>query len=748
MSDSVLDFGGKPPQLITHSHLQIRPAERATRIDASSKKTRSLALLDPDTLDNTRSQLYSAIDAILNDVPLTYSYIHYYQMVESLCRFKHVELTGLGDKLYEKIREKYVSIKETLLQSLQESSVSLFLLTFNDYNAKLVLLSKIFLYIDRIYFLLHQIKVQILQYGLKFFIDDFFNGEPSVELLNLHKTTINKARISEDSEDVEIASKLSKLLWKLDNDHVLKLHHDLISQITIHYLEIKSNWCDDPSTHFSTILHKISYEVTYWKDCGYSKKFLYDLLIKLKWNLLFFDFQLIIENSLPFIIESDQELTIMIKYCQLSEEEYNFNSLKIFAQTWGQYLIKIFKTHFNDLKQKNQSKLIKSIVEMYTKYKNMTELKFSLKSDCPFEYGFRMAFNQVINEDDLQDTIHQMLIKQCDGFFKKKNDISFNLLKTQVEILFKSMNKKQEFISLYQRDLSRRLLMSKLSKVEEEEMVKMLLDIIGENDITTSISHMFNDLQLSHHFESIFDQSRLDEMTFNPLILEKKHWPDIPKMSTSEVILPKALQACLDQFVLTFDQHQPKNKHKHLDWTNYGLHQLTIEAKFNSGIKQLILNLYQALVVLLFEEKNEYTLQEIVKSTGLDRSSSSRVISSLIKSKILFQINNDVADDTYQFNYALLEKSQSIKVTFPKDKEKQAIKQITPRIRTEEVQAKILKIMKREKNMSTIELLNECFNQLEKRGPITIQVIKINVEKLIENEYIKRADAETMEYVP
>lgn len=753
MAKDLLDFGGTVPSQIVPSHLSVDYSENSDRIgEISGKKLKISSNYNGDSIDsvdNTRELVYKAVDTVLHGRELDMTYIRYYQMVENICRYRHIEQSKLAKVLYDNIDLKYQQeVKPQLISSLDQGieTGTLFLKVFEDYDTKLDLLTKIFLYIDRCYLLPHHSKQQIKIYGLRLFTDDFFVGDQGEKLMNLHISINNQARINEQDDLVDLSMRLSKLLIRLNVDGQLKLHHDLINHIITNYLRIRNNWTDS-QTYFKTVLQKISYEISFWKDCGHSKAFLYDLLLKLKWNLIFYDFQNIIEDILPYIIQSNKELSILIRYCTLSEEEFGYNSMKVFASVWGTYIYNNFNDLITDLKQNSKINIINSIIENYKKFKKLTETKFCSQLDHQFEYEFRSGFNQVMNKSQFNNFIIQLLIKQCDAYFKQKLDIGFEQLKSQTLIIFKAINNKEEFILQYQRDLSRRLLLNKAYEdiSEEQKLVNLMLDTIGENDISISLNHMFQDLQISKTYE--IDKNG-NEIDFIPLILEKKHWPDIPKMDDSRINLPLILQKRLDEFTSQFQKIDSRNSNKILDWTNYGLHQIVIEVEFILGIKKLILNLYQAIVVLLYEKKASYTFKEMIQSTGLEESLLTRILSSLIKSKIIVVINQDI----YQFNYNLDDKSTTIKISLGKDskeiKDKAIGRENNTKNRNDEVKSVIVKIMKNRRRLSMIELLNECFKILEVKGPIPVALLKSNIENLIENEYMKRIDRDSLEYIP
>jgi cullin-4 len=622
-------------------------------------------------------------------------------------------------------------VKPATIAALEESDVTSsilgYLTSFETWEEKLKLICKLFLYLDRSYLLPHHSKRQILEYGVGLFIDCFLQEEYGKQLLKKHNQLICTYRQNENDQTRDLAERLSKLLLVLNTNNQLKLHLQLISQIVTHYNQLKLNW-QNPKEYMSIALRKMSDEMTFWKECGYPNNFLRELLMKLKWSLIFVEFQSIIEQTLPFILSSEKELQTLFKFCQSTMAEYQFESMQLFIHSWGKFLQRIFDTTIADLRVQYQSgkgNILDSIVELYLKYKLMADTKFSKEEK--FEFEFRNGFIKVLNQKTNNTFIIMLLSKYCDQFFKnKKPELSFTEFKERVAIIFKSIQNKDLFIIPYKKDLSKRLLLNRgVNENQEIELAKLFLNTIGENDESISLQHMFNDLKISRNQYDDLTESSLIE--FSPFILEKRYWPDIPKIdpnADNELILSPILQECVKQFMTQFHELDSKNCNKVLDWTNYGLHQLVIAVTFDRGVKELIVNLYQAIIILLFEHQQTYTIDEFVTSSQMDERFIKRIINSLMRCKLVIQ-----HEDKYEFNYGLQDKSTKLKVPFAKDissKEAKTIEklqtiELIERSRQEEFRSSIVKIMKEHRLMTMTELLNTAVKQLQVRGPVTVQ---------------------------
>ena len=763
MTDMDTKFRGTAAVETCSSHISSVHSRSNESIDSHSSKRlkpgvdRSV-LVSNSAVDVTRSTVYEVIDLILLGMALRHSYNRYYQLVESLCRYKHSEQSRLASVIYEKLQHHFDTVvKPSTIGALEVSDVSgsilLYLASFETWEQKLKLMCKLFLYLDRSYLLPHHSKSQILEYGVGLFIDYFLQEQYGEQLLKKHNQLICKCRQNENSEDRELAEKLSKLLLVLNTNNQLKLHLQLISQIVTHYNQLKLNW-QNPEEYLSIALRKMSDEMTFWKECGYPNNFLRELLMKLKWSLIFMEFQSMIEQVLPFILNSQRELQTLFKFCQSTMDDYQFESMQLFIHSWGQYLQRIFDTTIADLRVQYQSgkgNILDSIVELYLKYKSIADTKFSKEEK--FEFEFRNAFIKALNQKTNNTFIIMLLSKYCDQYFKnKKPELSFTEFKERVVIIFKSIQNKDLFIIPYKKDLSKRLLLNRgVNENQEVELANLFLNTIGENDESISLQHMFNDLKISRNQYDNLTTSSLIE--FTPFILEKRYWPDIPKIdpnADNELILSPILQECVKQFMTQFHELDSKNCSKVLDWTNYGLHQLVIAVTFDRGVKELIVNLYQAIIILLFEHQERYTIDEFVARSQMDERFIKRIINSLMRCKLVIQ-----HEDKYEFNYGLQDKSTKIKVPFAKDisKEAKTIEklqtiELVERNRQEEFRSTLTKIMKEHRLMTMTELLNTAIKQLQTKGPVTVQDLKQTIEFLIDGEYLKREDNHSLRYVP
>lgn len=705
-------------------------------------------------LEITRKDIISTISLVLHEEELSESYLQYYKKVESLCRYKYIEQSKLSDVLENKIQEYFKNVVvpglAASLSKESNESIEEYLTFYENWEKKLDILSKIFLYLDRYYLLQHPHKKSILEIGTNLFIDEILIVQDS--LLLKHKELLKRVRELEAPMDIELAKRFTKNLIKLNYRNELKLHLDLIHLSSTHYIKLKQTWLKDPETYARIALSKISKEITYFKECGQPKSFLKDLLLRLKWSVFFQNFGLLISKILPFLIldENKKELEILIDYCTTSIEEYNFDSFSIFVYHWGK-LISENIDKFIELNKSSTKNFIPDLVRLNNDYKVIAQDKFA--KNTKFEFELRNSFMKSLNKMSINNVIMNQLSKYCDSVLKRigkkltESEISFEEFKGNVLTIFKAISNKDDFLTLYKRDLSKRLLVNRSISIQHErEVANCFIEVVGELENAIAIQVMFEDLKLSRTKFSHLDFLKDNPIDFKALVLEKKYWPDVPKMDT-EVHFPESLGFILDSFTVNYQQLNDRYKDRNLDWTNYTLHQISIEAHFNLGMKELIVNALQAIVILLFNDRDSYNYKEIHSLTNIEESILRRILSALIKFRILIK-----QDNTYTYNHDFSDKATKIRIPLSRDKDSVGIEEElirpTQKNRTLEITSIIVKLMKQARSMSYTELLAKLLDILEKRGPITISNIKNEIEKLILDEYLKRLSKDIIVYIP
>ncbi|KAM9928478.1 hypothetical protein OXX80_009996, partial [Metschnikowia pulcherrima] len=327
----------------------------------------------------------------------------------------------------------------------------------------------------------------------------------------------------------------------------------------------------------------------------------------------------------------------------------------------------------------------------------------------------------------------------------KSNEIISDL-KDKMLIIFKLISDKLAFISVYERDLSKRILMSKnFDSTAEEQIVDAIESVLGETEVNLRLRVMLRDYVESKTSYSHVKLPNASETDFSALVLEKKVWPDVPGFS-EDVCLPQALKSILKDFEVLFGSNE---KRKVLDWKSFMLHQITFTAHFAAGPKELEVNLSQAVVLMLFEESDTMSITQILESTKMGERLLRRVLGTLSTSRYpILQMSGDLVS----FNDSFTDKSSKIKLVMGKEKDTSPAdepKAAVERGRSSECRSTLVRIMKSEGTLIYTELLGKAIEALTPRGVPNVQDLKTEIEYLISMDYLARdADGKNLTYIP
>nr|XP_028570137.1 cullin-4B isoform X2 [Podarcis muralis] len=260
---------------------------------------------------------------------------------------------------------------------------------------------------------------------------------------------------------------------------------------------------------------------------------------------------------------------------------------------------------------------------------------------------------------------------------------------------------------------------------------------------TSKLEGMFKDMELSKDIMIQFKQYMQNqnvpgniELTVN--ILTMGYWPTYVPM---EVHLPPEMVK-LQEIFKTF--YLGKHSGRKLQWQST-LGHCVLKAEFKEGKKELQVSLFQTLVLLMFNEGEEFSLEEIKQATGIEDGELRRTLQSLAcgKARVLTKSpkGKDVEDgDKFTCNDDFRHKLFRIKINQIQMKEtveEQA--STTERVfqdRQYQIDAAIVRIMKMRKTLSHNLLVSEVYNQL--KFPVKPADLKKRIESLIDRDYMER----------
>ncbi|KAF7633371.1 CULLIN_2 domain-containing protein [Meloidogyne graminicola] len=328
----------------------------------------------------------------------------------------------------------------------------------------------------------------------------------------------------------------------------------------------------------------------------------------------------------------------------------------------------------------------------------------------------------------------------------------------RVIVIFRFVQGKDVFEAFYKKDLAKRLLLGRSASVDAEKAMLSKLRTECGAGLTQKLEGMFKDMELSKDFCATFKQyleasdkeKRFSKLEVNIAVLTMGNWPTYPLL---EVNIPPQL-AELQQICSKF--YTSKHNGRKLQW-QYTLASGVLKATFKSKvIKELEVSLFQAMVLLLFNEKIKWNFKEIAENTKIEDTELKRTLQSLAcgKFRVLHKQpkGKDVnSDDNFIFNEEFNDRLYRIRISQVQMKETEQEHQQTEeqiyQDRLYQIDAAIVRIMKTRQKMSHTQLITETLSQL--RFSVKATDLKKRIESLIEREYLNRdkEDANNYNYV-
>uniref|UniRef100_A0A8C1YYS4 Cullin 4A n=1 Tax=Cyprinus carpio TaxID=7962 RepID=A0A8C1YYS4_CYPCA len=235
----------------------------------------------------------------------------------------------------------------------------------------------------------------------------------------------------------------------------------------------------------------------------------------------------------------------------------------------------------------------------------------------------------------------------------------------KIMIIFRFIHGKDVFEAFYKKDLAKRLLVGKSASVDAEKSMLSKLKHECGAAFTSKLEGMFKDMELSkdimiqfkQYMQNQSDPSNI-ELTVN--ILTMGYWPSYTPM---DVHLPAEMVKLQEVFKIFY---LGKHSGRKLQWQPT-LGHAVLKTEFKEGKKELQVSLFQTLVLLMFNECDEYSVEEIRTATGIEDGELKRTLQSLAcgKARVLNKMprGKDVEDaDRFHFNSDFTHKLFRIKI--------------------------------------------------------------------------------------
>lgn len=694
--------------------------------------------LPKDYENETWKVLQQAVQAIQESRPVSSSLEELYKTCENLCHQKY------GDSLYKKLTAEVEGHVKKVVDNLLNSSTDreTFLeaiqAAWSDHCRQLIMIRSIFLYLDRTFVLQTMGVSSIWEMGLDLWRRLVMNqNEIRSKVLGGVLRLIDRDRSGDAISQPLVLSLLRMLtdihmytsIFETQFLEASRLYYHVEGESNVHRFTV--------SEYLRHVQDRLMEETTRF-DGYLDKSTRRSLIAAVEGELLERWTDMLLQKGFEGIMVDHNLADLKLWHDLLAR----VNGLEKLSLYFGNYVKKTGKALVVDPARDESMvdellKFKQGIDEVVSNCFQSSELFLNVVKEC-----FESFINSRQNKP--AELVAKYLDLRLRSGSKDLSDVELESTLDKVLVLFRYIQGKDVFEAFYKRDLAKRLLLNKSASFDAEKSMLSKLKAECGSGFTTKLEGMFKDMDTSKdimvNFKASKMHSKIGNLELNVNVLTQGHWPTYPP---AEANIPSQISECQEVFK---EFYLSKHKGRRLMWQN-SLGHSVVKAYFNSGTKELQLSLFQAIVLLLFNDAGDTHLsyKDIKQLSNIESKELNRTLQSLAcgKYRVLMKHprSKDVSEtDEFSFNKDFSAPLTRIKINAIQLKETQEENASTnERIfqdRQFQVDAAIVRIMKTRKQLSHTLLISELFDQL--KFPIKPADLKKRIESLIDRDYLER----------
>ncbi|XP_018322699.1 cullin-4B isoform X2 [Agrilus planipennis] len=744
MSDNSSDFSKRANfSAITSNginrNLNILNLKPTTTKKIVIKNLKSEPKLPDDFREQTWGKLQEAVLAIQNSRANEYSLEELYKAVENMCihNMAHTLYNNLHVLIDNHVRR---NIEQFLAESMDRF---LFLKKMNEtwqaHCRQMIMIRNIFLCLDRTYVLHNAQIASIWDMGLELFRQYIMaNTLVQTRIVEGLLMLIEKERQG-DTVDRTLLKSLLRMLTDLQIYEKAFEEKFLVATERLYAAEgqrlMQELDVPDYLAHVDKRLIEENERVYHYLDANTKPR----LIHTVEKQLLTDHVTNILQKGLDGLLEENRLNDLSLLYSLFGRVKNGHTEL---CTAFNLYIKKRGRTIVID--PEKDKTMVQELLDFKDAMDNIVATCFNKNEK--FSNSLKEAFENFINQrtNKPAELIAKFVDSKLRAGNKEATEEELERLLDKIMVLFRFIHGKDVFEAFYKKDLAKRLLVGKSASVDAEKSMLSKLKQECGGGFTSKLEGMFKDMELSKDINVAFKQhlsntsqelSAID-MTVN--ILTMGYWPNYPLMN---VVLPEEMvkfQEIFSKFYLS------KHSGRKLTWQPT-LGHCVLRAKFKLGMKELVVSLFQSLVLLLFNSHDELSFDYIKGATNIEDGELRRTLQSLAcgRARVLNKIpkGRDVEDnDKFRFNNDFVNKLFRIKINQIQMKEtteeQKATEERVFQDRQYQIDAAIVRIMKMRKTLSHNLLISELYLQL--KFPVKPADLKKRIESLIDRDYMER----------
>ncbi|KAK1277508.1 Cullin-1 [Acorus gramineus] len=330
----------------------------------------------------------------------------------------------------------------------------------------------------------------------------------------------------------------------------------------------------------------------------------------------------------------------------------------------------------------NQKKdFMNRFIELYDRYMNLIENCFSNHS--MFHKALRGAFEVLCNKTVAGNSMSEIICFFVDNILKKGggseklSDTSIDETFDKIVTLLEYVQDKDLFAEFYRKKLARRLINDRSACDDHERSFLTKLKQQFGRQLTSRMEGMITDMTLAREKHSEFSNyldehpSEKQRVDFTITVLTTGFWPT---NKISDLQIPEEMSNSIEIFERFY---MSTTRSRKLIWL-FSLGTCIMIGKFDARPIEINLTTYQAVLLLLFNNCDRLSFEEIADQLKLPNHEVNRLLHSLScsKYKVLNKEPNNKtisARDVFEFNSKFTNKMSRIKIPVPISEEKKKV---------------------------------------------------------------------------